>query len=497
MLSVSGFSETRQALSLGNPAPSPESTIPKYTGRFVRVADTKNAPGTERYRSRIAPYAFFTPNRADTLWVVPVDVDLTDALHEVLWAVAEGRVPAPSWVVHNPATGHCQVAWIVETVYAPGARHDYAPYRLYCDLWATLTDVLRGDPHFSRHRMRNPWYQGAKVRWGITEPRRMADLIREVKAAGATKPRNARARSSAGRGVTVSEGVLEPGSRNTGIFDALRYRAYALARQGTYAVEVLEEAAEMENRRCSAPLTDGELGGIVTSIDRYITRRYRPGGGNGGGSRGPEDRDPGPSPEFSARQAFLGRRGGQRRTHAQRRALAEGNRARQAEKSRRDQAIIALAEAEPQLTRVEIQERLGESRTRVQTVLRSHRTTPVATRATPDRTAVPVACQVLQARPALYCLVRPIVHAATHRCGGPSIALRCIPTEAETPRVVARDDLRRTYAARCAHPRRSRSEGRSRNDLISHQITPRAGPECSSPYATRRFSVSDLALFTR
>lgn len=496
MLSVSGFSETRQALSLGNPAPSPDSTIPKFTG-LVRVADTKSAPGTERFRSRIAPYAFFTPNRGDTLWVVPVDVDHTDALHEVLWAVAEGKVPDPSWVVHNPATGHCQVAWIVETVYAPGKRHDYAPYRLYYDLWATLTDVLRGDPLFSRHRMRNPWYQGAEVRWGKTEPRRMADLIREVRAAGAARPMNAGTSSSASWGAAVSEGGLEPGSRNTGIFDALRYRAYALARQGTYAVEVLEEAAKQENRRCSEPLTDGEVRGIVTSIDRYIARRYRPRGGSDGGARGPGDWGPGPSPGFSARQSFLGRRGGQRRTHAQRRALAEGNRARQAVKSRRDQAIIALAESEPHLTRLEIQDRLGESRTRVQTVLSSHRTTPVATSTTPDRTAVSPACQVLPARPALSCLDRPLVHRAAHRCGGVSIALRCTPTGAGTQRVVVRDDQRRVRIERCAHPRRRRSEGRNRNDVISHQIIARAGPQCSRPYSTCRNAASDLALFTR
>lgn len=347
------------------PAPDPRTTIPRFAGRLIPTSATKAGRPVGRSRDHIASSPFFTPQpSAHFFWVVPVDIDSSDAVAAVMWAIAVGRVPVPSWVVESPS-GHAQVGWIIEGMSPGGARGDGAPGRLFLDLWAALTGELEGDFAFSRHRMRNPWYSGARVWWGRTEARSMTALMREMQVAGSWRPgRPADEWGPRIQRVPPADEILREGARAVGVFDRVRHIAYARARAGTYSAAALWEAAAAVP--CDPSLPAAELRSVVRSVDRFMRSRWGAGAARGA------------APSWVVERARRGGRCGSRAQHEQRVAALVGGRAaasasRRAAAAERDEAIVALHIAEPELRQWELGKRLGESRTRVQRALRVYR----------------------------------------------------------------------------------------------------------------------------
>lgn len=106
-------------------------------------------------------------------------------------------------------------------------------------------------------------------------------------------------------------GDLAAGQRNETIFQTIRRAAY----RG----EDYEALAYELNSRCEPPLPLSEVAGIVRSVEKFMREKYTP-------KSGVQSREPMPEQvrEFLSE---IGRKGGSRKTEAQRAALAKGSRA--------------------------------------------------------------------------------------------------------------------------------------------------------------------------
>lgn len=297
----------------------------------IRVATGKTLPSEKVSPSHMGSYPFFTPPDCLCAALV-VDVDRPFASLEIFDAL-----PAeiyPSWVVETPKGA--QAGWMIETVdLRPTARTKPIAYAraVGAALRAAVDGDLAVDP-VSASRVRNPAFEGVHPIAAATPPVYSLGALHEgLKGAGLWNPTIFPAKNRAGGGATaaaasavtgvasrVGSGVIGVGTRNSAVFDACRFTAYA---GGDY-----EASAWEANDRCQTPLPVAEVTGIIASVTRFMTRN-----GTGSGASGP-----GVSGAGSSRSAGsvsmpgvmrellveMGRRGGLANTAAQRAARALG-----------------------------------------------------------------------------------------------------------------------------------------------------------------------------
>lgn len=90
---------------------------------------------------------------------ITVDMD-HDRWEPELRALAAQGVPAPSFVVANPSSGHAQATWVLPI---GAARDNQAQMRLVDGIRKRLTELLDGDTNFKNWLIRNPITQGTLV----------------------------------------------------------------------------------------------------------------------------------------------------------------------------------------------------------------------------------------------------------------------------------------------------------------------------------------------
>lgn len=129
---------------------------------YFRCGQTKSQAFPNRGRPA-GEFAFLQLNPVDWLNFLVVDVDDEAALLNLM----HPAVPEPTWIIENPATGHAQAGWAIESVYrGEGARP--GPIRYAEAVQRALDRLVDGDPCFTRYLVRNPAaeFPAGRVWWG-------------------------------------------------------------------------------------------------------------------------------------------------------------------------------------------------------------------------------------------------------------------------------------------------------------------------------------------
>jgi hypothetical protein len=305
---------------------------------YFRCGQTKSQAFPNRGRPA-NEFAFLQLNPADWLNFLVVDVDDEAALLNLM----HPAVPEPTWIIENPATGHAQAGWAIESVYrGEGARP--GPIRYAEAVQRALDRLVDGDPCFTRYLVRNPAaeFPAGRVWWGRrASPWSLGDLKAHMTeyidpfhdeaidgpAASAWDPGTALLGQAGIPRVPVVDTATEVG-RNTAIFRATRRWLWD---QRQIRHQTPSEAASIAHARAlnvqlPHPLSDGEL----TCLARSAVRQVNAGKGRPTSTSGSDA-----AHEYLAR---MGRRGGKARTEAKARAAADNaGKARQARTDRAGQ----------------------------------------------------------------------------------------------------------------------------------------------------------------
>jgi len=305
---------------------------------YFRCGQTKSQAFPNRGRPA-GEFAFLQLNPADWLNFLVVDVDDEAALLNLM----HPAVPEPTWIIENPATGHAQAGWAIESVYrGEGARP--GPIRYAEAVQRALDRLVDGDPCFTRYLVRNPAaeFPAGRVWWGRrASPWSLGDLKAHMveyidpfhddaidgPAASAWDPGTALRGQAGVPRAPVVDTATEVG-RNTAIFRATRRWLWD---QQQIRHQTPSEAASIAHARAlnvqlPHPLSDGEVACLARSAVRQV---------NAGKGRPTSTSGSDAAYEYLAR---MGRRGGKARTEAKARAAADNaGKARQARTDRAGQ----------------------------------------------------------------------------------------------------------------------------------------------------------------
>lgn len=299
------------------------------TQRIFLCSDTKSDPLTKTLRADLEKHEFYQPNRSFCRALV-IDIDHIFAANYVFDLPSDIQPHALVFTAQG-----VQAFWLVEGVpLTSNART--APIEFARDVAELLRQVCQGDRAvnpLTPSKCRNPLYEGADVVFPADcPPYDLKALVEPLRAFLVAQEPQEPTQSRLTRPTPVW-GELEPGQRNETIFQTIRRTAY---RGGDFEAQAYEL-----NEHCNPPLALSEVAGIVRSVEKFMREKYTP-------KTGAQSREPAPEAlrEFMAE---IGRKGGSRKTEAQRAALAKGSRAGNAVKSaqavgRRAQ-IQALKEA--------------------------------------------------------------------------------------------------------------------------------------------------------
>lgn len=351
-------------VALSRPSTQKPSRTAKFRGAFATyfsvqwlvMAGSKSSPGVSQPLGAWHQYPFFTPP-ANAGYALFVDVDRPGAVLEIY-----ERIPAdiaPSWVVETP--NGAQAGWFID----PVDLRDFArphPIRYARAVGQALSQAVGGDQlvdPLSPSRVRNPAYEHAGTFATATPPvYQLGELYEALKAANLW-PQPQQILHTTGRPTVQPEtGEIALGQRNTGVFDAARFVAYA---GGDYKAE-----AWAANDRCETPLKANEVHHIISSITRYLARHghTQPGG-------------PTTAMPDTMRQVLsaMGRRGGLANTPAQQTARAKGPAAAAAARTHRANQCARQAHhyRRKGLTRTQIATKLGKHPSTVSRYLRHWR----------------------------------------------------------------------------------------------------------------------------
>ena len=284
------------------------------TQRIFLCSDTKSAPLTKTLQADLHKYEFYQPSPAFCRALV-IDIDHIFASSFVF------DLPREIWPHAVVFTSQgVQAFWLIEGVPLTSKAHQ-APIRFARDVAELLRHACAGDPAVNAltpSKCRNPLYEGAEVIYPADCPpyalktlsEALRAFLRASEPLGGTEPRSSRP--------APVWGELKAGQRNETIFQTIRRTAY---RGGDFEAHAYEL-----NELCNPPLPLSEVAGIVRSVQKFMETRFSPAEAR---------REPGePMPEqLREFMAEIGRKGGNRKTEAQRAALAKGSRAGNAVKS--------------------------------------------------------------------------------------------------------------------------------------------------------------------
>lgn len=305
---------------------------------YFRCGQTKSQAFPNRGRPA-NEFAFLQLNPADWLNFLVVDVDDEAALLNLM----HPAVPEPTWIIENPATGHAQAGWAIESVYrGEGARP--GPIRYAEAVQRALDRLVDGDPCFTRYLVRNPAaeFPAGRVWWGRrASPWSLGDLKAHMvkyidpfhdeaidgPAASAWDPGTGLLGQAGIPRAPVADTAAEVG-RNTAIFRATRRWLWdqQQIRHQTPSEATSIAHARALNVQLSHPLSDGEVACLARSAVRQV---------NAGKGRPTSTSGSDAAHEYLSR---MGRRGGKARTEAKARAAADNaGKARQARTDRAGQ----------------------------------------------------------------------------------------------------------------------------------------------------------------
>ena len=272
--------------------------------KWLVMAGSKSSPGVSATLDQLANYPFFTPPM-NAGYALFVDIDRPGAVLD-FYAMIPPEI-APSWVIETP--NGAQAGWLIDPVDLRETAREH-PVRYARAVGYALAQAVDGDPlvdPLTPSRVRNPAYEKAGTFAASNPPvYHLGQLYDALKAADLWPEQRIIFQNSR-PAIQPLKQTIEKGERNTGIFDAARFVAYA---GGDYEAE-----AWATNDRCDTPLHTSEVNGIINSISRFMARQGR-------------TRVNGPTTAIpdTMRQALseMGRRGGLRNTSSQRTARAKG-----------------------------------------------------------------------------------------------------------------------------------------------------------------------------
>ncbi|WP_431791998.1 replication initiation protein, partial [Kocuria palustris] len=264
--------ESLSAPPLALPGSAVEASGPSFPPAqqtWFQVAGRKHEAGA---RSAVQVdslwmYEFWTPNPAAVTWCIVQDIDESDGLMKA-WDPA---IPAPHWVIENPATGHVQIGHVIDAVtHGPAsmASGHTGPWRYLCAVQRSMARAYGADLCFTGQRCRNPFFAGARVWMRPDLPAYgLRDLHAALEASGLWDPSPIEpARGSVAGLPEVPTGVVATeGDRNNAVFDACRLAAYRGEDHVAAAHDVL----------CIPPLPASEVEGIIRSVEGYMGRTGR------------------------------------------------------------------------------------------------------------------------------------------------------------------------------------------------------------------------------
>lgn len=201
----------------------------------------------------------------------------------------------PNIVVYNPTNPERhQAFWLLrDPVHCQPEAQARKPYQYLRAIEAGYDAKYGCDPHFARHIHRNPLCFISDAYWLHERPYTLSELAEPVNLAPSALKR------SAGRLARVIEGR----GRNCTLFDELRLWAYKQASNAKavdYDIwhrQVITRAMALNG--FEAPLPAMEVYCVARSVAEFVYYRYQPGTGNME-----------LTPEYRAKQAERGRRGG-------------------------------------------------------------------------------------------------------------------------------------------------------------------------------------------
>ena len=317
---------------LGEPATKKASFAAHLTDtqRIFFCSDTKEQPLNKVLVSELHRYEFFQPSTRFCRSLV-VDIDHIFAEHYIFDLHEQVR---PHAMVFT--TKGVQAFWLIEGLpLTENAR--VAPIRFARDVGALLRRACHGDEAvdpLTPSKCRNPLFEGAEtVFLADCPPYALQALAKPLRAFLTAQNVSEPIRTCSERSSAVW-GALEAGQRNETIFQTIRKAAY----RG----EDFEVLAYELNSQCQPPLPAAEVAGIVRSVQKFMETRFNPS----------ETRKSAGEPVPEAVREFMaeiGRKGGSRKTAAQKENLVKARNASSAVRSaqavgRRAQ-IQALKEA--------------------------------------------------------------------------------------------------------------------------------------------------------
>lgn len=300
------------------------------TQRVFFCSRTKQEPLSKVLVSELAQFEFFQPSTRFCRFLV-VDIDCIFAEHYIFDLPEQIRPHAMVFTIKG-----VQAFWLIEGVpLTVNARS--APIKFAQDVGELLRGACHGDEAvdpLTPSKCRNPLYEGAETIFLVDcPPYALQTLMKPLRAFLAAQNASEPIRTRSERSSAVW-GALEAGQRNETIFQTIRRAAYRGEDFETLAYEL--------NSQCQPPLPAAEVAGIVRSVQKFMETRFTPS----------ETRKSVGEPVPEAVREFMaeiGRKGGRRKTTAQKENLVKARNASSAVRSaqavgRRAQ-IQALKEA--------------------------------------------------------------------------------------------------------------------------------------------------------
>lgn len=257
-----------------------------------------------RSRSYALRFPYIQVNPPHLKFWLPFDIDKSGGM--VAWE--DAGLPPPAVAIGNPHNGHAHLLWGLNAPVATSDAARVAPLRYLHAIEGAMLDALMpygADPDFGGLIVKNPTHDQWRTHWGPPHLFELSELAEWVDLKK-FKPKRAMLKELEGYGV----------GRNVTIFNALgpegkwAYSAIRRYRGEPYAAwetAVLLKAEEL-NGEFSTPMSFNEVRHIARSVAKWTWKH-----------------DKAHAVEFSRRQAYRGKKGGEASGRS-RLAASEGRR---------------------------------------------------------------------------------------------------------------------------------------------------------------------------
>lgn len=214
--------------------------------------------GYRRPTEEAAHERYWQPNPRKRLVMLVCDCDRADPIIRVF----NGHAPPPTAVVWNDASGRAHALYILTSPVSFGPTSSRKAQEWAEVVWAGLEEALQADGAYTGLLSRGPLHSGHTLEAISGRSYELSEL-----AAGLKLPKRA----------TLAERLeaQHADSRNTAVFDQVRYAGYARARWSEaalldYLICLAKEKNSAFADHPSGPMTDREALGIARSVWRFV-----------------------------------------------------------------------------------------------------------------------------------------------------------------------------------------------------------------------------------